>query len=162
MELAEKVIKAIEKIENSDKPLHPFELFGIEHGYGWMGLTLPIIEEVRLYNENNSDYMIQITQIKEKFGGLRIYLSSMPDYLRKMICKAEHESMRICEFCGARGKTGKINGWVWTLCAEHRKAKIKANRDNKLEDRLYKEMLDIKNYGWTTSSSTEETQEGEN
>ncbi|MCL2185988.1 MAG: hypothetical protein FWB86_09085 [Treponema sp.] len=152
MELAERVIKAIEKIENSDKPLHPFELFGIEHGYGWMGLTLPIIEEVRLYNKKNPDNMIKITQVKEKFGGLRIYLSSMPDYLQKMICKAEAESEHICEFCGARGKNIKINGWVWTLCGEHEKAKRKAKHDSELEDRLYKESLDIRNYGWITNN----------
>lgn len=152
MEFEERVIKAIEKIENSKKPLHPFELFEIEHGYGWMGLTLPIIEEVRLYNIKNPDNMIQINQIKEKYGSLRIYLSREPDYLEKIILKAEHESEHICEFCGARGKNKKINGWVLTLCEEHRKAKIEANHDRELEDNLYKDSLDIRNYGWETNN----------
>ena len=143
-----KIMKAISKIENSRTPLHPFELFGIEHGYGWYGLTLPIIEEIRLYNKKYPKDKIRIDQIKEKFGGLRIYTSWEPDYLKAMILKAGHESEHICEICGARGKNEEINGWYMTLCDEHREAKLEANYDHELEDRLYKEMLNIENNGW--------------
>ena len=149
MELEKKVKRAIKKIENNKTPLHPFELFGIEHGYGWYGLTLPIIEEIRCYNEKNKKNKIRIDQIKEKFGKLRIYTSGgNHDYLNAMILKAGYESGYICEICGARGKNKEIDGWYMTLCDEHRKAKLKANGDRELEDRLYNEMLDIENYGW--------------
>ena len=160
-DLPKKVKSAIEKIESIDKPLHPFELFGMEHGYGWMGLTLPILKEVRLYNIKNPDNMIKIDQIKEKFGSLRIYLSGEPEYLYKMICKAEYENGKTCEICGAKGTNEAINGWYTTLCDEHRKAKIEANFDNELEDKLYKESLDIRNYGWTTGNSKEKSEEEE-
>jgi len=160
-DISKKVKSAIEKIESNDKPLNPFELFGMEHGYGWMGLTLPILEEVRLYNIKNPDNMIKINQIKEKFGTLRIYLSSEPDYLEKMICKAEHESGKTCEICGAKGTNEAINGWYKTLCDEHRKAKIEADFDSELADKLYKESLDIRNYGWTTGNSEGQTEEEE-
>jgi hypothetical protein len=53
MDLVEKINRALKRIEKSKKPLHPFELFGIEHGYEWLGLTLPIIEEIRPYNKKN-------------------------------------------------------------------------------------------------------------
>jgi len=144
----ERVRSAIDKIEESNTPQHPFNLFGIEHGYGWYGLTLSIIEEVRLYNIEHPEDKIYIEQIKEKFGSLNFYLSGKPDYLNKMIRKAEYESKHICEKCGARGKTKKINNWYFTLCEEHRKAKIKAKYDYELEDRLYKEMVKNKFYGW--------------
>ena len=146
MELEEKILRAIEKIENSAEPMRPFELFGIEHEYGWYGLTLPIIDEIRRYNEQNPDGKICIAQIKEKWGRLEIYTSASPDYLHKMILKAGYESKHICEICGARGKTQEINGWYWTLCEEHAKAKKEANRDRELEERLYREMLNIENY----------------
>jgi len=158
-DFTDKIRKAIEKIERSDTPQHPFNLFGIEHGYGWYGLTLPIIEEVRLYNIKYPNDTIKINQIKEKYGGLRIYLSGEPDYLKKMIMKAEHESEKTCEICGANGSNEKINGWYTTLCEEHRKAKLESNHDHELEDRLYKEMLNIENYGWKSSDSTKEDKE---
>jgi len=150
-DFANKVISAVEKIQENDKPLKPFKLFGIEHYYGWYRLTLPVIEEVRLYNNCNPDNQIRIEQIKEKFGSLRIYISGGPDYIEAMIAKAEYESKHTCEICGARGKTERINDWYWTLCEEHKKAKQEANYDSELEDKLYKKMLDIKNYGWNTA-----------
>ena len=126
MELEEKILTAIEKIENNATPMHPFELFGIEHGYGWYGLTLPIIEEIRRYNEKNPDNKIYINQIKEKWGQLAIYTSGSPGYLQKMILKAGDESKHICELCGARGRRLIINEWYMTLCEEHIKAKQEA------------------------------------
>jgi len=155
-DLINDVKKAFEIIESSDTPKHPFELFGIEHYFGWYGLTLPIIEEIRKYNVKHPKNEIKINQIKEKFGGLRFYVSSAPDYIHNMILKAEHESKHICEKCGARGSTENINGWIWTLCDEHKKAKKEANRDQELEERLYKNMLNIENYGWTSCNSNKE------
>ena len=113
-DLIKKVRNAIEKIEGSDTPKDPFSLFGIEHDYGWFGLTLPILEEIRLYNVANPDRQISIEQIKEKYGSLRIYVSGASDYLEAMIKKAEYESEYIFEICGARGKNEKIDGWYKT------------------------------------------------
>ena len=36
-----------------------------------------------------------------------------------------------------------MNGWYMTLCDEHRKAKIEANYDSELEDKLYKDFIFI-------------------
>jgi len=108
----EKILKALNMIESSGAPKHPFELFGIEHGYGWFGLTLPIIEEIRRYNEKNPDNKISINQIKEKWGRLEIYTSGGTDYLFKMILKVGYESERTCEICGAKGKLFDMNGCV--------------------------------------------------
>ena len=156
IDLIKNVKKAIEKIEESNTPKHSFSLFGIEHGYGWFGLTLPIIKEIRLYNNINSDNQIHIDQIKEKFGSLRIYVSGEPDYMDAMIKKAEYESEHICEVCGARGENEAIDGWYRTLCKDHKKARLEAGLDHDLADKLYKETLDIKNYGWETYTQTEE------
>ncbi|MCL2185989.1 MAG: hypothetical protein FWB86_09090 [Treponema sp.] len=145
-----KYLRIIEKLEDSNNPRDPFSLSGIQHGYGWLGLTLPIIEEVRLYNNKHPRKNIYIGQIKEKFGCLRIYLTGAPDYIEKMIQKAEYESVRICEICGAKGKTVKIGGMFYTVCEDHRKAKKESNRDSKLEDRLYRKYLNKKTYPWET------------
>ena len=46
-----------------------------------------------------------------------------------------------------------------TLCDEHRKAKLEAKGDHELEDKLYKNMLNIENYGWKTYGSKAENNE---
>ena len=73
-----------------------------------------------------------VTQIKEKFGGLRIYLtypegtdSSAPEAL---LDKAEEDSLRTCERCGKPGSPGG-KYWVKTLCPEHRVADDKARAE---------------------------------
>ncbi len=58
------------------------------------------------------------SQVKEKFGALRFYMTWFVDEFDEWIAEAEAESRRTCEECGATGKlTGK--GWVKTACPEH-------------------------------------------
>lgn len=73
-----------------------------------------------------------VTQVKEKFGGLRIYLSypagtdtSAPEAL---VDKAEADSEHVCEQCGKPGTTGGTY-WLKTLCPEHRAADDKTRAE---------------------------------
>lgn len=56
-----------------------------------------------------------VTQVKEKFGGLRIYASTDSNSL-DLIDVLEEESLKICEFCGNEGRSVNIRGWYKTLC----------------------------------------------
>lgn len=58
-----------------------------------------------------------ITQVKEKFGGLRFYAENVPEGGYDIIDAAEAASVKACELCG---KPGAINtdGWMLTLCSE--------------------------------------------
>lgn len=62
-------------------------------------------------------------QVKEKFGGLRFYVSGGDDETGAMISFAERMSYSICENCGVMNEevicTGR--GWVTTLCLKCRK-----------------------------------------
>ena len=60
----------------------------------------------------------QVQQIKEKFGGLRIYLSNEDDYIFGIINMAEAMAARTCEVCGAKGHL-RGGSWLKTLCDEH-------------------------------------------
>lgn len=65
------------------------------------------------------------TQIKEKFGTLRFYMSSETDEMSKLIEQAELKSATICEKCGDFGEL-RQDGWWKVLCDTHdmeRKAK---------------------------------------
>jgi hypothetical protein len=139
-----KAFRALKMIEEDPKPKHPFELFGIEHGYGWYGLILPIISEIGHYNEKNPGHEISIEQIKEKFGTLRFYTSGSPDYIEGMISMAENESKHICELCGARGELTEKNGWYMTLCEHHKKAREEENGYIS-ESKLYRKAMKIYN-----------------
>lgn len=85
-----------------------FNLFGIECNKGWQKLYLPLI---KLCQDNN----IQITQIKEKYGGLRFYVGAAPEWLWRKIDQAEKDSYKTCELCGEPGKLRGV-AWVQTLC----------------------------------------------
>ena len=123
-----------------------FDRPDIGHDFGWYGLTLPILEEIRLYNEKHPDKKILVRQIKQKWGRLVIYTTDRPEYLDKMILKAGYESTHICEICGAAGKLVDVYGCFKTVCEEHLQARLKSIKSDKSEDQLYKELLDEKQY----------------
>ena len=61
-----------------------------------------------------------ISQVKEKYGGLRFYIHGGNKKLHRAIEKAEEKSLTICERCGASGRAVTIgHGWAKTLCERH-------------------------------------------
>ena len=58
---------------------------------------------------------IQFTQIKEKFGTLRMYTNGYDDYIDGVVALAEMMSSVTCEVCGVPGRQTS-GGWVRTLC----------------------------------------------
>ena len=69
-----------------------------------------------LNDQSDLDYVpVKFDQIKEKFGGLRIYFSGGDDYVEGIVGMAEEMSYKICEVCGNSGKPNK-GGWITTLC----------------------------------------------
>lgn len=114
-------MQKIGRMENqTEKIPTPIELFGVECGKGWHDLIIPIIEYVNKFNEEHhlgDGEKIEFLQIKEKWGGLRIYTNYGTKELHEMIDKAEEESYNVCENCGLRTDVGlKIDGWHMTLC----------------------------------------------
>lgn len=113
---------------NKDKsPMESCMSMGIECGNGWYDLINTIcweiqqrnknIESRNKYNPENNEKLLdfKFDQIKEKFGGLRVYYSGGDDYVRGLVDLAETMSYRICENCGNKGYANK-NGWILTLC----------------------------------------------
>ena len=105
------------KSEAYPKPQEPFELFGVECDKGWNELIQPLFDWIENYNKEHEDDPIVIEQVKEKFGGLRFYVSYAPDELSRMIHKAEGDSYGICEVCGSKIDVGHTSsGWIKTIC----------------------------------------------
>ena len=85
----------------------------IECGPGWNCLIDPLIRRCKREG-------VQITQIKQKFGGLRFYVAYADDSLEAAIMDAENLSYSICEVCGNPGRL-RDGSWLFTLCDEHAK-----------------------------------------
>lgn len=116
----------IEKTE-TEKLKTPFELFGIEHGEGWMKISRKVLAEVEKYNADhlNENSFIEVTQVKEKFGELEIYThynnvpSDVVEKFREMVGQARAEASVTCENCGTKENVGKIiSKWYLTICQD--------------------------------------------
>lgn len=86
---------------------------------GW----LPIIQDLSgkieplILNDEDEYRHIYAVQVKEKYGGLRFYMSVSNDAIDKLIDEAEEACAITCERCG---KPGELTGtrWYQTLCKE--------------------------------------------
>lgn len=76
-----------------------------------------------------------VTQIKEKFGGLRFYFTPFDKLLVQLINVIEQQSFHVCEWCGKPGELRK-EGWYRTLCDVHLEEEKQGRRswEPKLKD----------------------------
>lgn len=95
-------------------PIPPMK-FGIECGPGWWPLIAKLIDDIA---KLDTEKQVVVTQIKEKFGGLRFYIVGGTDEIYRLIYKAETQSYKICENCGRPGQTCQGGGWLQTLCPD--------------------------------------------
>lgn len=109
---------------------------------GWQPIIHHAVARIIAISEGRVEFL----RIKEKFGGLRIYLSA-PDLdedhesaIHDIADMAEGESLTTCELCGAPGSRADSEGnwravfnWVRTLCNTHYKeavAKVENMKNN--------------------------------
>ena len=93
--------------------------YGLEAPTGWFDL---LHEALGVLSKNPN---AQLWQVKEKFGGLRIYGTGFNDADHEAISTAEKRASRTCTSCGNPSDgTESINGWMYTLCKAHKKEKM--------------------------------------
>ena len=103
-----------------------FETIYIECNIGWYDIISSVCYRITQHEKNKqSDYYpVKFDQIKEKWGGLRIYHNGGDDYIDGLISMAEEMSYKICERCGCPGSPNK-QGWIMTLCDNCREDLVK-------------------------------------
>ncbi|PBK85294.1 hypothetical protein ARMGADRAFT_1036352 [Armillaria gallica] len=85
---------------------------GLECGRGWEGLIRQICEELK-----GKD--VVFSQIKEKFGQLRIYVEKGDEETLKYLSEMEEKSAKVCEECGGAGNLAESSyGWLFATCEE--------------------------------------------
>jgi hypothetical protein len=121
---------------NKDKtPMQSPMCFGIETGEGWYEILSSLCWMIKQYEDNiiwqtewnqktNSEYKsdyfpVKFDQIKEKYGGLRVYFSGGDQYIEGLVSMAEAMSYKICDVCGNKGEANK-QGWISTRCEAHK------------------------------------------
>jgi len=94
--------------------------WGFETMPGWndiiYDMSIKLEALIMALPENERQYY-RATQIKEKYGTLRAYMSAETDEMQVVIDEAEEKSAVTCEYCGQPGIL-RTKGWHFTLCDE--------------------------------------------
>jgi hypothetical protein len=111
-----KRLKFTRKI-NYIKQVNPYN-FGFGVGDGWYGILKELIIGIKAGDsKEKNNWITKVTQCKEKFGGLRFYVTGTSKKNWDLIRKAEEKSLAVCEDTGSEVEVGTWNdGWVKTIC----------------------------------------------
>lgn len=94
-------------------------------GSGWfdllLGLSLSIeqIAHAKKRQGISENKLPLVNQVKEKFGGLRVYMKISSPEINELIMEAQRDSILICECCGQLGELVSHDGCVMTRCHKH-------------------------------------------
>lgn len=108
----------------------PWVMFGFECGDGWEPSIRATAERLELLMaaakekdpEGYEAGYFRTSQLKEKFGTGRWYLSGGTDAMQDLVHAWENETAIICEDCGKLGEL-RGHGWLYTACWDHTKIK---------------------------------------
>jgi hypothetical protein len=116
-ELSKKLIKAFPIFFNMSRK-NTFGYYGFQISDGWYKLVYELAEKIdaqaKLENLSKKDWPT-CSQIKEKFGTLRIYINCKSDAFQGIKQEYEAKSALICKQCGNLGKVYD-NNCMRVLC----------------------------------------------
>lgn len=106
----------------------PWSMFGFECGDGWEPSIRktaeklePLIKAAIEKDPEAAEYgYFRTSQLKEKYGTGRWYLSGGTDEMFALVEAWETETEGICEQCGKPGQL-RGRGWLYTACYKHTK-----------------------------------------
>lgn len=105
-----------------------FGHWGFQCGDGWYQILDTLATQIEATCED-----VVVTQIKEKFGALRVYTTGVSDKVDALIREAEQKSTETCERCGAPGKIRDDTGWLYTACYAHVAPKAPRKKSTKVK-----------------------------
>ena len=102
-------------LRNQYPEYYPKGYFDYSIGDGWK----PILEQF-CKDAKQLGLEFKFAQVKEKFGGLRIYTDAVKteffDSLNALVDRAEKQAQVTCENCGAIPAEIRAGGWLKCLC----------------------------------------------
>jgi hypothetical protein len=123
------------------KQSNPYQ-YRFDVGDGWYSLLYQLILNVKYNDDIKGTWITKVTQCKEKFGGLRFYVTGTSDKNWDLIRAAEQKSFSVCEDTGSEVEVGIWNdGWVRTICRKEALSKFaKLSDANQLNGRKFDEL----------------------
>lgn len=107
-------------------PMQTCMAWGIDVEDGWYNLLDHCMKKLQYFcdicSKDGRDVQVVADQIKEKFGGLRFYVSiygteNVEDcIIDDIISEAERKAVNTCEITGENGSLCNRGGWYKTLC----------------------------------------------
>lgn len=101
-------------------------------GDGWFDLIYDLskkLEFMILLLPEEQRKEMKASQVKEKFGGLRFYMTLYNPEFEALIREAAQKSFHICEECGKPGQLIRA-GWLYTACVDCAKPEHKDQFNN--------------------------------
>jgi len=92
--------------------------WGCDTGNGWFSLIDAAGETITGHAKATGRPAPQASQVKEKFGSLRIYINAGDDFDHVVTDMAELLSIWTCEVTGWPGKLTDCDGYIQTLCPD--------------------------------------------
>lgn len=94
--------------------------YGVSTGDGWYDIINDACSKL-------VEYPVEFSQVKEKFGELRMYFTytdpnMTPEQLtaiQEIVDEACEKSHRTCDVCGAEGKIRTVHNWLAARCDKH-------------------------------------------
>jgi hypothetical protein len=86
----------------------------VDVGDGWLSIVDELDKQLEALGIEYS-----YAQIKQKFGGIRIYVNTLDPRANSLIRIAEEKALVTCEICGKPGRLTTKNFYVQTVCKEH-------------------------------------------
>lgn len=120
-----------------DEPKHSVELYQKLIEQNPNGDSVHAYKELVAKAQEKVIPQIEIAQVKEKWGSLRIYLTNYTPQINSILSFAESMSFKTCERCGNKGQPAP-KGWVIVLCDPCRVAIEEQREQDVFEYRQYK------------------------
>lgn len=103
-------------------------VFGIECGDGWFEVIDDLCSKIepliaKMVDSGDEQSVLYghpcASQVKEKFAGLRFYMTWATQEIQDLINEAEDKSYKTCEGCGKSISAGINSGsWIYALCED--------------------------------------------
>ncbi len=97
-------------------PMKTLVCFGFEVSKFWIPILSEGFKEINQIVQDQKIKDFRITQVKEKFGSLRIYSNFYTDEIDAVIDKMEDKVSTICEKCGSPEGKFRQDGWLRVEC----------------------------------------------
>jgi len=108
--------------EPTGREEQPLQFVSLDIGKGWYTLVYTLCGAIKEYlgTVRDEDFVknFYAIRIKQKFGGLRFYVSRSDKVIYNMVREAEEASWEMCEECGRFGVPRPLS-YIETLCQKH-------------------------------------------